>query len=208
MLRPDPSFISHHGAKACNLSLIGCTSFFPSKPLGCYGDGGAIFTPDGGLAEKMRQIRVHGQKVKHVHPLVGINGRLDTVQAAILLDKFELFEEECRLRWETGKRYDELLSNIPNIQSPVIAEGNTSVYAQYTILSPKRDALGRHLQAEGVPSVAYYTAPLHLQGAFSNLGHQAGDFPVSEKVAAECLSLPMSPYLTEVEQEKIVRAIG
>jgi UDP-2-acetamido-2-deoxy-ribo-hexuluronate aminotransferase len=199
---------THHGAKACNLSLIGCTSFFPSKPLGCYGDGGAIFTPDGALAEKMRQIRVHGQKVKHQHPLVGINGRLDTMQAAILLDKFEIFEAECRLRWEAGKRYDALLSNIPDIRPPVIAQGNTSVYAQYTILSPKRDALSQQLKAKGVPSVAYYTAPLHLQGAFSDLGHKAGDFPVSEKVAAESLSLPMSPYLSVGEQEKIVQAMG
>jgi UDP-2-acetamido-2-deoxy-ribo-hexuluronate aminotransferase len=199
---------THHGAKSCNLSLIGCTSFFPSKPLGCYGDGGAIFTPDANLAEKMRQIRVHGQKVKHVHPLVGINGRLDTMQAAILIDKFEIFEEECRLRWEAGKRYDALLSAVPDIRPPVIAQGNTSVYAQYTILSPKRDALSQELKAKGVPSVAYYTAPLHLQGAFAGLGHKVGDFPVAEKVAAECLSLPMSPYLSVGEQEKIAKAMS
>ena len=119
-----------------------------------------------------------------------------------------MFEEECRLRWEAGQRYDKLLSDIPVIQSPVIADGNTSVYAQYTILSPKRDALSQQLKAKGVPSVAYYTAPLHLQGAFSDLGHKAGDFPVAEKVAVECLSLPMSPYLSVGEQERIVQAIG
>jgi len=187
---------THHGKKACSLSLIGCTSFFPSKPLGCYGDGGAIFTPDAALADKMRQIRIHGQKVKHQHPLVGINGRLDTLQAAILLEKFTLFPKECELRAEVGKRYDTLLSGIPGIQAPVIAPGNTSVYAQYTILSPDRDALSKSLQAEGIPSVAYYTRPLHLQGAFADLGHKPGDFPVAETVAAQCLSLPMAPYLT------------
>jgi len=198
---------THHGKKACNLSLIGCTSFFPSKPLGCYGDGGAIFTPDAALADKMRQIRIHGQKVKHQHPLVGINGRLDTLQAAILLEKFTLFPKECELRAEVGKRYDTLLSGIPGIQAPVIAPGNTSVYAQYTILSPDRDALSKSLQAAGVPSVAYYTRPLHLQGAFADLGHKPGDFPVAETVAAQCLSLPMSPYLSAKDQESVIKAI-
>jgi UDP-2-acetamido-2-deoxy-ribo-hexuluronate aminotransferase len=188
--------------------MIGCTSFFPSKPLGCYGDGGAIFTPDDALADKLRQIRIHGQKVKHQHPLVGINGRFDTIQAAIMLEKFVLFPEECDLRAQVGKRYDDLLAGIPGIQAPVIAPGNTSVYAQYTILSENRDALSKSLQASGVPSVAYYTAPLHLQGAFADLGHKPGDFPVSEQVAARCLSLPMSPYLTPEEQKQVADAIG
>ncbi len=199
---------THHGRKSCALSLIGCTSFFPSKPLGCYGDGGAVFTDDDGLAEKMRQIRVHGQKVKHQHPLVGINGRLDSLQAAVLLEKFEIFPEECRLRREVGRRFDELLSGLPGIQTPVIADGNESVYAQYTILSEDRDALSRALKAAGIPSVAYYTVPLHLQGAFADLGHKPGDFPVSEKVAAQCLSLPMSPYLSPTDQESIAKAIN
>lgn len=198
---------THHGKKSCALSLIGCSSFYPSKPLGCYGDGGAVFTDDDGLAEKMRQIRVHGQKVKHQHPLVGINGRLDTLQAAILLEKFEIFPEECHLRREAGKRYDELLSSLPGIQTPVIAEGNDSVYAQYTILSEDRDALSQALKVAGIPSVAYYTVPLHLQGAFADLGHKPGDFPVAEKVAAQCLSLPMSPYLSPADQESIAMSV-
>jgi UDP-2-acetamido-2-deoxy-ribo-hexuluronate aminotransferase len=198
---------THHGKKACNLSLIGCTSFFPSKPLGCYGDGGAIFTEDDALADKMCQIRIHGQKIKHQHPLVGINGRLDTLQAAILLEKFTLFPKECGLRVQVGKRYDALLAGISGIQPPVIASGNTSVYAQYTILSPDRDHLSQSLKESGIPSVAYYTAPLHLQGAFADLGHKPGDFPVAEKVSAQCLSLPMSPYLTMKEQEKVAEAI-
>ncbi|MCK8604367.1 DegT/DnrJ/EryC1/StrS family aminotransferase [Syntrophobacteraceae bacterium DRH4] len=198
---------THHGTKSCGLSLIGCTSFFPSKPLGCYGDGGAIFAEDDTLAEKMRQIRVHGQKVKHQHPLVGINGRLDTLQAAILLEKLEVFPQECEHRWRTGKRYDELLADTPGIRTPFIAEGNDSVYAQYTILTQERDKLLSSLQAVGIPAVAYYTVPLHLQGAFARLNYKNGDFPVAEKIAAECLSLPMSPYLSKVDQERAAEAM-
>jgi UDP-2-acetamido-2-deoxy-ribo-hexuluronate aminotransferase len=198
---------THHGQKSCGLSTIGCTSFFPSKPLGCYGDGGAVFTADDALAEKMRQIRVHGQKVKHRHPLVGINGRLDTLQAAILLEKLALLPEECRLRREAGKRYDTLLADIAGIQTPVIADGNDSVYAQYTIQSENRDALSRKLKSADIPSVVYYATPLHLQDAFTDLGHQPGDFPVSEKVAAQGLSLPMSPYISAADQEKVASAI-
>jgi UDP-2-acetamido-2-deoxy-ribo-hexuluronate aminotransferase len=195
---------THHGRKSCALSEIGCTSFFPSKPLGGYGDGGAIFTDDQALADKMRQIRVHGQKVKHEHPLVGINGRLDTLQAAVLLEKLKVFPGECILRREAAGRYDNLLSGLSGIQTPVIAPGNESVYAQYTILARDRDSVSKSLQEAGIPSVAYYTAPLHLQGAFSSLGHTPGDFPVAEQVAAHCLSLPMNPYLTAEEQEFIV----
>lgn len=195
-----------NGKKACNLSLIGCTSFFPSKPLGCYGDGGAIFTPDDGLADKLRQIRIHGQKVKHHHPLVGINGRLDTLQAAILLQKFTLFPEEVTLRQEVALRYDELLS-ASNVKPQTLPPGFTSVYAQYTILSPDRDQLSKSLSAKRIPSVAYYAVPLHLQGAFADLGYKEGDFPVTERVAAQCLSLPMSPYLTQEDQEAVAAAI-
>nr|WP_320017298.1 DegT/DnrJ/EryC1/StrS family aminotransferase [uncultured Desulfobacter sp.] len=198
---------THQGIKACNHSIMGCTSFFPSKPLGCYGDGGALFTPDDALAEKLRQIRVHGQKVKHQHPLVGINGRLDTIQAAILLEKLALFPEECDARAHIGSRYDTLLEDVPGIETPIIAKGNTSVYAQYTILSENRDVVSHALQTQNIPSVAYYTAPLSLQGAFSGLGHKPKDFPVSEKIAARCLSLPMHPYLEPKDQEFITEVL-
>lgn len=191
---------THHGHKACGQSLIGCTSFFPSKPLGCYGDGGAIFTEDGTLADKLRWIRIHGQKVKHQHPIVGINGRLDTLQAAILLEKLAIFSEECARRAAVGQRYDSLLTGIAAIRPPVVGEGNTSVYAQYTILSPDRERLCHSLQDSGIPSVAYYTNPLHLQGAFTGLGHELGDFPLAEQIAAQCLSLPMSPYLVSIQK--------
>lgn len=198
---------THNGKKSCALSIIGCTSFFPSKPLGCYGEGGAIFSNDEHLAEKMSQIRVHGQKVKHQHPVVGVNGRFDTVQAAILLEKLEIFPEECRLRWEAGQRYNELLSVVTGIQAPAISKGNDSVYAQYTILSEDRDKISMALQAEAIPSVAYYAVPLHLQGAFADLGHKPGDFPVAERIASQCLSLPMYPYLTAKDQEHIASTL-
>jgi UDP-2-acetamido-2-deoxy-ribo-hexuluronate aminotransferase len=199
---------THNGMRSCSISTIGCTSFFPSKPLGCYGDGGAVFSNDELLIEKMRQIRVHGQKVKHQHPLVGINGRMDTLQAAILLEKLEIFPEECGLRREVGQRYDELFSGTPGIQTPVIASSNSSVYAQYTILSEDRDNLSKALQVQGIPSVAYYAVPLHLQGAFANLGHRIGDFPAAEKIASHCLSLPMHPYISWEDQKVIAKAFA
>lgn len=197
----------HHGKKSCSLSTIGCTSFFPSKPLGCYGDGGAVFTDDDALADRMAQIRVHGQKVKHQHPLVGINGRLDTLQAAVLLEKLKLFPGECSLRWDVGQRYDRLLSGIAGITTPVIEPGNTSVYAQYTLLTADRSQAEDNLKTQGIPCVAYYAVPLHLQGAFRELGHQPGDFPVAERVASHCLSLPMSPYLSDEDQEPVAQAL-
>ena len=138
---------------------------------------------------------------------MGINGRLDTVQAAILLEKLALFPEECRLRWTVGKRYDDLLSAVSGIQTPIIGEGNDSVYAQYTILAEDRDALSQRLKVAGAPSVAYYTVPLHLQGAFAKLGHGPGDFQTAEKVAVRCLSLSMSPYLCNTHQIRIAEAV-
>jgi len=197
----------HHGKRSCSLSVIGSTSFFPSKPLGCYGDGGALFTSDDALADKMLQIRVHGQKVKHQHPLVGINGRFDTIQAAVVLEKMKVFDEECRLRVEVANRYNRLFAGKPGVKTPGITQGNTSVYAQYTILVEKPDDVLAKLQKAGIPAVSYYKVPLHLQGAFKNLNHKPGDFPVAERVASQGLSLPMAPYLTEEEQQLIVSTI-
>ncbi len=198
---------THHGRRSGGLSHIGSTSFFPSKPLGCYGDGGALFTEDDELAEKMRWIRVHGQQRKHFHPIVGINGRLDTIQAAILLPKLEIFPEEVELRRQVGERYSKLLAEAPGIQLPHIAEGNTSVYAQYTILCEDREAIRAHLKKHDIPSVSYYTVPLHLQPVFQPLGYGEGDFPVTERVSSRCLSLPMSPYLSEEDQHQVVSAV-
>ena len=199
---------TYKGKKSCNLSTIGSTSFFPSKPLGCYGDGGALFTNDDELAEKFRWIRVHGQERKHHHPILGINGRMDTLQAAILLEILEVFPDEVANRQEIGERYNSDLTNLNELETPVIGECNTSVFAQYTILSNKRESIQNKLKENDIPSVSYYSVPLHLQPVFKNLGHKEGDFPVAEKVANQCLSLPMSPYLSEDDQSKVIDVIS
>ena len=198
---------TYKGKKSCNLSTIGSTSFFPSKPLGCYGDGGALFTNDDELAEKFRWIRVHGQEHKHHHPILGINGRMDTIQAAILLEILDVFPDEVKKREQLGQTYSERLALLEGLETPRIGEHNTSVYAQYTILAEQREEIQNSLQEKDIPSVSYYSVPLHLQPVFKNLGHHAGDFPVAEKVANQCLSLPMSPYLTQEDQSNVIDAI-
>ena len=199
---------TYKGKKSCNLSTIGSTSFFPSKPLGCYGDAGALFTNDDDLAEKFRWIRVHGQERKHHHPILGINGRMDTLQAAILLEILEVFPDEVKKREQLGQTYSEGLAHLDGVETPSIGDHNASVFAQYTILSEHREQIQQSLKEKNIPSVSYYTVPLHLQPVFENLGHQAGDFPVSEKVANQCLSLPMSPYLTQEDQSQVIDAIS
>ena len=198
---------TYKGYKSCNLSTIGSTSFFPSKPLGCYGDGGALFTNDDALAEKFRWIRVHGQEHKHHHPILGINGRMDTIQAAILLEILETFPDEVQKRENLGQTYSEGLVDLDGFETPTIGEHNTSVYAQYTILSEHRAQIQKSLKEKDIPSVSYYSVPLHLQPVFSHLGHQAGNFPVAEQVANQCLSLPMSPYLKTSEQNEVINSI-
>jgi len=167
---------THHGNKSCSLSTIGSTSFFPSKPLGGYGDGGALFTDDDDLAATMRQIRSHGQAKKHHHPILGLNGRLDTIQAAVVLTKLEIFDDEKQKRQEVAATYNEQISQkADNVALPQVGEGNTSVYAQYTVLAEDPVALNGSLSESGVPSVSYYAVPLHLQPVFKDLGHQPGD---------------------------------
>jgi UDP-2-acetamido-2-deoxy-ribo-hexuluronate aminotransferase len=197
---------THRGRRSGVLSRVGSTSFFPSKPLGGYGDGGALFTDDDELAERMRWIRVHGQERKHYHPVVGINGRLDSLQAAILLAKLEIFDEEIALRQAVAEGYAARLAGA-SLTLPQVAEGNTSVWAQYTVLSEARDTLQAKLAAAAVPSVPYYAVPLHLQPVFADLGHHPGDFPVAERVASTGLSLPMSPYVTAEDQDRVAAAI-
>ncbi|MFA5455196.1 MAG: DegT/DnrJ/EryC1/StrS family aminotransferase [Sulfurimonas sp.] len=197
---------SFRGKKSCNLSTISCTSFFPSKPLGAYGDGGAIFTNDDELSAKMRMLLNHGQNERYKHKYIGINGRLDAVQAAILNVKLKHFEEEVRLRDEIGSRYSDLLEDA-DVITPKIAEGNTSVYAQYSIRVKDREAMVEKLSKLGVPTAVHYPLPLHMQEAFKDLGYSAGDFPISELVSKEIMSLPMSAYLSEAEQDFVVQAI-
>ena len=194
--------------KSCNLSTIGSTSFFPSKPLGCYGDGGALFTSDDELAEKFRWIRVHGQEHKNHHSILGINGRMDTLQAAILLEILEVFPEELVKRQEIGGRYTSKLSDVKDIETPIIGEYYSSVFAQYTILSEHREKIQQALKEKNIPTVSYYSVPLHLQPVFNYLSHKAGDFPITEKVANLCLSLPMSPYLSEDDLAKVIDVIS
>ena len=197
----------YFGKKSCNLSTIGCTSFFPSKPLGAYGDGGAIFTSDDELAEKMRMLLNHGQNERYKHKYIGINGRLDAVQAAILNVKLKHFDDEVLAREEIGSRYSDLLEDADDVITPKIAEGYTSVYAQYSIRAKDRAKMVAKLSALEIPTAVHYPVPLHLQEAFKDLGYKVGDFPVSEEVAEQIMSLPMSPYLTEVQQDFIVQAI-
>ena len=199
---------TYKGKKSCNLSTIGSTSFFPSKPLGCYGDGGALFTNDDEFAEKFRWIRVHGQERKHHHPILGVNGRMDTLQAAILLEILEIFPDEVAKRQNLGQTYSTALVDVEGLTIPRIGEHNTSVYAQYTILSELREGIQQSLKEKDIPSVAYYSVPLHLQPVFKNIGHKEGDFPVAEKVANQCLSLPMSPYLTQEDQAEVTNIIS
>jgi UDP-2-acetamido-2-deoxy-ribo-hexuluronate aminotransferase len=196
---------TQRGIKSCAISTIGSTSFFPAKPLGCYGDGGALFTDDDELADRMQAIRTHGGKQRHHHPMLGMNGRFDTLQAAIILAKFPDFPWEVSERVRIGARYTELLRDICVV--PEVRPGNTHVYAQYTIRVPDRDTLGNKLKAEGIPTAVYYPKCLHEQPVFSALGYKYGDFPESEKAAKEVISLPMHPFLTEKEQDRIVEAV-
>jgi UDP-2-acetamido-2-deoxy-ribo-hexuluronate aminotransferase len=197
---------TYKGKRSCNLSTLGCTSFFPSKPLGAYGDGGAIFTNDDALAEKMRMLLNHGQNERYKHKYVGINGRLDAVQAAVLNVKLKHFDKEVMTRDAIGTRYNTLLKDA-DIITPKIAEEHTSVFAQYSIRVQDREAMVSKLNKKEIPTAVHYPVPLHLQEVFVSLGYQEGDFPVSEKVATEIMSLPMSPYLTETQQDFIVETI-
>lgn len=195
---------TYKGRKSCALSTIGSTSFFPSKPLGCYGDGGALFTDDDQLAAKMRQIRVHGQDRRYHHPVIGMNGRIDTLQAAILLAKFEIFPEEVALRERIGASYTAKLAGV--VKTPVIQQGNTSVYAQYTIEVSNRDEFLQKMKDAGIPTAVHYPIPLNLQPAFAHLNQPAGTFPVAEAAAERVVSLPMHPYLSENDLLIVVEA--
>ncbi len=200
-----------HGKKAGSLASIACTSFFPAKPLGCYGDGGAVFTDDKDLAEKMISIRVHGSGPhKYDNVRIGINGRLDSIQAAVLLAKFGIFPEEMELRQAVAARYSELLEGIPNLRLPSVPEHMKSIWAQYSILArdeAHRADLQKKLGEAGIPTAVYYPIPLHLQTAFADLGYRKGDFPVSEDFSRRIFSLPMHPYLLKEDQERIASVL-
>lgn len=189
---------SYKGKKSCNLSTIGCTSFFPSKPLGCYGDGGAIFTNDEQLATILRQIARHGQDRRYHHIRVGVNSRLDTLQAAILLPKLEILEEEMELRNQAAKRYSQLLNEAGIETTPFIEKHNISAWAQYTIRVDNRDGVQAKLKEAGIPSTVHYPIPLNKQPAVAD---DLVELPVGDNAAEVVVSLPMHPYLTEKQQQ-------
>ena len=201
---------TYKGKQSCNLSTVSCTSFFPSKPLGCYGDGGAIFTNDDELAKVMRQIARHGQEKRYHHVRVGVNSRLDTLQAAILLPKLEIFAEEVQLRHKVAAKYQDLFLalSVPSVDSvakkitlPFIEEHNTSVYAQYTIQVDNRDQVQAKLNEAGIPTAVHYPIPLNKQPAVADKNVQ---LPIGDAVAEKVMSLPMHPYMTEADQQKVV----
>jgi UDP-2-acetamido-2-deoxy-ribo-hexuluronate aminotransferase len=196
---------SRDGERSCGVTTVGSTSFFPAKPFGCYGDGGALFTADDELAGKFRAIRNHGGEKRHHHTLVGLNGRFDTIQAAVLQAKFPHFHAEVEARRRIGARYSELLKDVVGV--PKIEQGCTHVYAQYTIRHAERDQIQAHLKEKGIPTAIYYPVCCHLQPAFSDWGYKRGDFPVSEKASNEVLSLPMHPFLEEAQQDQVVEAV-
>ena len=196
---------SYKGRKSCNVPSIGCTSFFPSKPLGCYGDGGAIFTDDDALAQACREIRVHGQSARYTHTRVGVGGRMDTLQCAIVLAKLERFEWELQRRRELGKRYGELLKD-SGIELLTVRPDRDCVWAQYTVFVDDRAAVQATLQAQGIPTAVHYPKPLHHQPAYAQ--HCCPDCcGESVKAAARVMSLPMSADLTEAQQDIVVAAL-
>ena len=192
--------------KSCSLSDIGCTSFFPSKPLGCYGDAGACFTNSEELYNLMNSIRIHGQEKRYHHTNLGLNGRIDTIQAAILLSKMEIFENEIILRNQVAKRYKELFTEFcPNVKVPYIKEHNVSVFAQYTLNVDSRDNVLDFLKESDIPTAVHYPVPIHKQPIYqsSNIS-----LPISEKSSSRVMSIPMHPYLEENDQSIIVKKIS
>jgi len=194
---------SYKGKRSCNLSTIACTSFFPSKPLGCYGDGGAIFTNDEELAKVLRQIARHGQDRRYHHIRVGVNSRLDTLQAAILLPKLEIFPRELELREQAAQRYAHLLGK-SGIAAPFVEAHNVSAWAQYTVQVEARDQVQEHLKAAGVPTAVHYPIPLNRQPAVKDDG---ASLPVGDAIAQKVMSLPMHPYLDEKQQRVVIGAL-
>ncbi|WP_180078967.1 DegT/DnrJ/EryC1/StrS aminotransferase family protein [Acinetobacter sp. YH12251] len=195
---------TYKGRKSCNLSTVACTSFFPSKPLGCYGDGGAIFTNDDELAKVIRQIARHGQDRRYHHIRVGMNSRLDTLQAAILLPKLEILDEEMQARQRVAENYTKLFNEAGIDTTPCIEVHNQSAWAQYTIQVDHRNEVQEKLKAQGIPTAVHYPIPLNKQPAVADAN---AVLPVGDAIAERVMSLPMHPYLNVYAQKKIVAAL-
>lgn len=199
---------TYKGKTDSNLGDISTTSFFPSKPLGCFGDGGAVFTNNDILAEKIKSLRVHGQSKRYHHQYIGMGGRMDTLQAAVLNVKLKYYEKDLALRQEVAQKYHSKLK-IENskLVLPLVEEGRTSAWAQYSVRVQNRDELQVQLKDQGIPTAVHYPMPLHLQECFEYLGYKKGDFPIAETVSYEIMSLPMNPFLTDIELDHIVGSI-
>jgi UDP-2-acetamido-2-deoxy-ribo-hexuluronate aminotransferase len=198
---------SYQGRKSGNLSTIGCTSFFPSKPLGCYGDGGALFTNDDALAQACREIRIHGQSARYTHTRVGVGGRMDTLQCAVVLAKLERFEWEIAQRLGLGERYRTLLAEVPGVDLLAVRDDRDCVWAQYTVFVENRAALQAALKEQGIPTAVHYPRPVHHQPAYARFA-APDDCPHSIAAGARVLSLPMSADLTHAQQEQVVDALA
>ncbi|MBB5022109.1 DegT/DnrJ/EryC1/StrS family aminotransferase [Desulfurispira natronophila] len=198
---------TYKGRKSGNLSTIGVTSFFPSKPLGCFGDGGAVFTTDPTIKETIVSLRNHGQGERYCYQHIGINSRLDALQAAVLSVKLRHFDQEIARREKLRLRYNQAFTPLPCITVPVVRDDRTTVCAQYSLRCPQRQQLADYLTQQGIPVAIHYPIPLHLQEAYAYLGYRSGDFPVSEAVATEIISLPFSAFLTDDEQTIIIEAV-
>jgi UDP-2-acetamido-2-deoxy-ribo-hexuluronate aminotransferase len=196
---------SYKGRRSCGLSSLATTSFFPSKPLGCYGDGGACFTDSQEIAKRMRQISLHGQDRRYHHPVIGLNGRLDTLQAAVVLAKLDTFEEELAARNRVADRYTSLLKE--HVKTPYIRSDCVSSFAQYTIQVDSRQQVQAALSSSGVPTAVHYPVPLNMQPVFAHLGQEEGSFPTSDTASRRVLSLPMHAFLTPPAQDYIVEAL-
>jgi UDP-2-acetamido-2-deoxy-ribo-hexuluronate aminotransferase len=195
---------TYKGRKSCNLTTIACTSFFPSKPLGCYGDGGAIFTNDDELAKIIRQIARHGQDRRYHHVRVGVNSRLDTLQAAILLPKLEILDEEMGARQRAAQTYGELLSEVGVTTAPYVESYNCSAWAQYTIQVDQRAQIQEKLKEAGIPTAVHYPIPLNRQPAVADINVK---FPIGDAVSEKVMSLPMHPYLSLQDCQRVVMSI-
>lgn len=196
---------TYKNRKSCNLSTIGCTSFFPSKPLGCYGDGGAIFTNDDEIAQACKEIRVHGQSQRYVHTRIGVGGRMDTLQCAIVLAKFDRFDWEVQQREVIGARYNQLMDEA-GISRVRQHSDRSSVFGQYTIFTDSRESLQAELKGSGIPTAVHYPVPLNEQPAYKQSA-KSSDTPVAQELSRRVLSLPMGPYLRNEDQEKTIQVI-
>ena len=198
----------YRSRKSCNVSAIGCTSFYPPKPLGCYGDGGAIFVSDAKLANVMREVRVHGQESHYYYTRVGVGGRMDTLQCAVILAKLDTFDWEVEQRIRIGRTYRDMISGIPGVQPPVVRNDRTCVWAQFTIQTDRRAEIVQALKEVGIPTAIHYPRPLHHQPAYRSAVRASGSLGVSEAVSERVLSLPMHPYMDEATMQTIVHALG